>query len=69
MSVLLDTPKCSTRPSSIHDLWRSSVQQMKDDPVFCSAVEANLAPYFSRLEQALQEELLFKGLQRSESAA
>jgi hypothetical protein len=67
MSVLLDSPRHSASQSSIQDSWRSSVQQMKDDPVFCSAVEANRAPYFSRLERALQDELLFEGLQRLSS--
>jgi hypothetical protein len=65
MSVLLDTAKSSSG-SSIHDPWRNSVRRMKSDPVFCSSVEANFGPYFLRLEQALQDERLFKNLQASE---
>lgn len=64
MSVLLDTAKSSSG-SSIHDPWRSTVQRMKSDPVFCSSVEANFGPHFLRLEQALQDERLFESLQAS----
>ncbi len=61
MSVLLDTAKRSGGPS-IDASWRSSVQSMKNDPVFCSSVEANFGPHFLRLEQAMLDERLFETL-------
>lgn len=64
MAVVLDTAQGSDGPGSA-DSWRQSVQRMRDDPVFRSALEANLAPKFERLEQALQDEALLKKLQDS----
>ena len=60
MSVLLDTAK--TASPKIDASWRSLVQGMKNDAVFCSSVEANFGPYFLRLEQALQDERQFETL-------
>ena len=61
MSVLLDTGvgQESLRSS---DQWRVFVQRKQSDPVYRAAVEANLAPHFSRIEWALQDEDLLKEL-------
>jgi hypothetical protein len=61
MSVLLDTAK--DLPGLRTKQWRELVENMRTDPVFCSAVEANLAPHFERMEQALQDEGLLNKLQ------
>ena len=55
MSVVLDTAKDLDGTLACGQ-WRESVKSMRDDPVYCSAVEANLAPHFQRIEQALQDE-------------
>jgi hypothetical protein len=62
MSVLLDNAK-DLSGMRVHYQWKESVERMRNDPVFCSAIEANLAPHFERMEQALQDEGLFKKLQ------
>jgi hypothetical protein len=62
MSVLLDTGK-NLSGSRTHEQWKESVQRMRNDPVYCSAIEANHAPYFQRIEEALQDEDLLKKLQ------
>jgi hypothetical protein len=62
MAVVLDTANDLGGLSTCGQ-WRESVQRMRNDPVYCSAVEANLAPQFLRLEQALQDENLLKKLQ------
>ncbi len=55
MSVVLDTAKDLNGKGACGQ-WRESVKEMRRDPVYCSAVEANLAPHFQRIEQALQDE-------------
>ncbi len=55
MSVVLDTRKDLDGTRACGQ-WRESVKRMRNDPVYCSAVEANLAPQFERLELALQDE-------------
>lgn len=55
MAVVLDTAKGPRGPEG-SDSWRQAVQRMREDAVFCSAVEANLAPKFERLEKALRDE-------------
>ena len=62
MSVLLDNAK-DLSGLRTHHQWRESVERMRKDPVFCSAIEANLAPVFERMEQALQDEGVLKELQ------
>ncbi len=61
MSVVLDTAKDLDGKRAC-GRWRESVKQMREDPVFCSAVEANLAPHFRRIEHALQDEGVLKKL-------
>jgi hypothetical protein len=62
MAVVLDTAKDLGGLRACGQ-WRESVQRMRNDPVYCSAVEANFAPHFQRMEQALQDEGLLKKLQ------
>jgi hypothetical protein len=62
MSVLLDTAK-ELSGSRNREQWKESVQRMRNDPVYCSAIDANHAPYFQRIEQALQDEDLLRKLQ------
>jgi hypothetical protein len=61
MAVLLDTG--TGRVTRSGDPWRVVVQRMQQDPVYRSAVEANLAPRLLRMEQALQDERLLKQLE------
>ena len=61
MSVVLDTAK-ELDGSRTRGQWRKAVQRMRNDPVYCSAVEANLAPYFERIEKALLDETLLNKL-------
>jgi len=44
--------------------WSEAVARMQHDAVYCSAVEANFAPHFERVERALEDEDLLKQLQR-----
>lgn len=62
MSCVLDTPKSNTASNGVP--WRESVARMQRDAVYCSAVEANFAPHFQRLERALQDEDLLKQLEQ-----
>ena len=61
MAVVLDTAK-DLGGSRAWGQWRETVQSMRNDPVYCSAVEANFAPHFQRIERALQDERLFNRL-------
>ena len=61
MSVVLDTARNSGGLKA-PEPWREAVQRMRNDPVYCSAVEANFAPYFHRLELALLDQDLLKKL-------
>jgi len=62
MSVLLDTAK--DPPGLGTKQWRELVERMRNDPVYCSAVEANLGPLFERMERALQNDSLLNKLQQ-----
>jgi hypothetical protein len=60
MSCVLDAP----RSNAGKDVpWREAVARMQHDAVYCSAVEANFAPHFERVERALDDEDLLKQLQ------
>jgi hypothetical protein len=62
MSCMLDTPQSTAAGNAVP--WRESVARMQRDAVYCSAVEANFAPHFQRLERALQDEDLLKQLEQ-----
>ena len=62
MSCVLDSPKSNAGSDGIP--WRESVARMQHDAVYCSAVEANFAPHFQKIERALQDEDLFKRLRQ-----
>jgi hypothetical protein len=64
MSCVLDTPKSKAPGNEVP--WRESVARMQHDAVYCSAVEANFAPHFQRLERALEDEDLLKQLRQSQ---
>ena len=53
LSAFLDMPSRSASSASPSS-WHTTCQQMAADPVFRSAVEANFAPYFDRLERGLR---------------
>lgn len=53
MSTILDTPRLSAAGAPD---WRVSTEKMIQDPVFRSAVEANLAPLFERISAAMTDE-------------
>jgi hypothetical protein len=61
MSCVLDSPKSSAGGKEVP--WREAVARMRHDAVYCSAVEANFAPHFERVERALRDEDLLKQLQ------
>jgi hypothetical protein len=50
MSTLLDAP---SRKAGVMSDWRMEAAAMSADPVFRSSVEANLAPLFERLREAI----------------
>ena len=60
MSCVLDMPKSNAAHKGVP--WRESVARMRHDAVYRSAVEANFAPHFQRIEHALQDEELLKQL-------
>lgn len=62
MACMLDAPKGNAAVKVVP--WRESVARMQHDAVYCSAVEANFAPHFQRLERALQDEDLLKQLEQ-----
>ena len=62
MSSVLDAPKSNGDGPSVP--WRNSVALMQNDAVYCSAIEANFAPHFQRIERALQDEDLLKQLEQ-----
>lgn len=62
MSCVLDSPKSNAGRNGVP--WRESVARMQHDAVYCSAVEANFAPHFQRIERALQDEDLLKQLEQ-----
>ncbi len=64
MSCVLDMPTSNAAGNGNGVPWRESVARMQRDAVYCSAVEANFAPHFQRLERALQDEDLLKQLQQ-----
>jgi hypothetical protein len=59
MSAILDTPRLPEIP--IRN-WRSETAQMSNDAVYCSAIEANFAPLFEKLESAVKNEQLLANL-------
>ena len=61
MSCVLDDPKPNAAANAVP--WREAVARMQHDAVYCSAVEANFAPHFERVERALDDEDLLKQLQ------
>ena len=62
MSCVLDAPKSNAAGNGVP--WRESVTRMQRDAVYCSAVNANFAPHFQRIERALQDEDLLKQLEQ-----
>ena len=46
--------------------WRKTVTTMQADPVYQSAVLANIAPYLQRVAQALQDESALERLQHAD---
>ena len=66
MSCVLDMPKSNAAHNGVP--WRESVERMRHDAVYRSAVEANFTPHFQRLEQALQDEDLLKQLDQPRQA-
>ena len=62
MSCVLDMPKSNAAHNGVP--WRESVARMQQDAVYRSAVEANFAPHFQRIERALQDEDLLKQLEQ-----
>jgi hypothetical protein len=61
MSCVLDAPRSNSAGKDVP--WREAVARMQHDAVYCSAVEANFAPHFERVERALDDENLLKQLQ------
>jgi hypothetical protein len=53
-SVVLDSWKNNGRPHGPID-WRADVDTMTKDPMFRSAVEANMEPYFTRVQCGLND--------------
>ncbi|MCU1286729.1 MAG: hypothetical protein JWO13_3079 [Acidobacteriales bacterium] len=60
MSTLLDTHKQSDE-AALGD-WRSASATMSADSVFRSAIEANFAPLFEKLESAINNEELLASM-------
>jgi hypothetical protein len=54
LSVILDTAKFSKGLDQSQ--WRDSRDQMTNDCVYRSAVEANFAPHFEQMEWALKDD-------------
>jgi hypothetical protein len=51
-SVMLDSWTTYGK-DGVRSPWRADVQKMTNDPMFRSAVEANLEPHFSRIQRGL----------------
>lgn len=62
-SVLLDSWSTYGR-EGVRNPWRLDVQKMTRDPLFRSAVEANLEPHLSRIERGLGDAGALKELLR-----
>lgn len=62
-SVLLDSWSTYGR-EGIRNPWRIDAQKMTRDPLFRSAVEANLEPYFTRIQKGLADAGTLKELLR-----
>jgi hypothetical protein len=60
MSTILDTP--SLREEIAIRNWRSASAELSADAVYCSAIEANFAPLFEKLESAIKSEQLLASL-------
>lgn len=60
-SVMLDSWH-TYGPQRVQTNWRTDVEKMAQDPMFRSAVVANLEAYFSRIERGLRDERAFKEL-------
>jgi hypothetical protein len=65
MGTVLDTPRL--RDDTAATDWRAITAKMRDDQVFRSAMEANLAPYFERLQGALQSERMLASLIKADA--
>jgi hypothetical protein len=57
MSTILDTPSLCVKTD-----WRSATAEMSADAVFGSAIKANFAPVFEKLESAINNEQLLTTL-------
>jgi hypothetical protein len=57
MSTILDTPSLRVKTD-----WRSASAEMSADAVFGSAIAANFAPLFEKLESAINNEQLLTSL-------
>jgi hypothetical protein len=62
-SVLLDSWSNHGR-EGVRNPWRLDLQKMTSDPMFRSAVEANLEPHFTRIQRGLGDAAALKELLR-----
>lgn len=53
-SVMLDSWTTYGK-NGVRTPWRADVDKMTKDPMFRSAVEANLEPHFSRIQRGLKD--------------
>ena len=60
-SVALDSRNASPKEGLPPD-WRADVAKMIKDPMFCSAVEANMEPYFTRIQRGLSDATALEAL-------
>ena len=65
-SVMLDSwNTCGN--SGVPSNWRIDVDKMAKDPLFQSAVEANMEPHFSRIQLGLSDTAVLQDLLKRES--
>lgn len=60
-SVMLDSWNTYGK-EGVRSNWRTDVQKMTKDPMFRSAVEANLEPHFSRIQRGLSDPAILQAL-------
>jgi hypothetical protein len=60
MSTILDSPRLRERAEVAN--WRSTSAELSADAVYRSAIEANFAPLFEKLESAVKSEQLLASL-------
>jgi len=62
-SVVLDSWNVRDK-ERVHSDWRAEVTTMAADPMFRSAVEANMEPYFTRIHRGLSDAAALQELLR-----